>query len=504
MKLRVRAIGIAPALLALTAHLSALSARPAHGAPPELFEFTPTPQRAPVSNPYVVDARSVRVRLDRLSALAPQARIVLNLFPNHTFSAVVERVDRRSAGRYTVAGALVGFPHSSFIIVIEQGVAAGLVEVPTLSLSFKLGYIADGVHIVSQIDSAKFPPCGNGANIQPRAGRRNASEEQAAPEPPSPPDDGVTGGCGPTQPVFDVMIVYTTAAKRAAGGGVAITAECQLAIETANQGYINSRVDARMRLVYRGEVVYDESGVFDDHLERITDPSDGSMDYVHSLRNAYKADLVSLWVNDSDNGDICGLAHCDVDEDEAFSVVNWACAVGNLSFHHEIGHNQGCAHDHDTCDGSCSCAAFDDSYGWRFFGNSGQGWRTVMAYDNDAGDYARINWFSNPNVGYDGQPTGVHDQAFNARTILVRRSHVESFRLSGFDVWVDFANIGFENGSYTWPFNTAAEGVNSIVNGVGASEEPTLWIKAGTTNETLTITKPMRVEACGGMVQIGG
>jgi hypothetical protein len=49
-----------------------------------------------------------------------------------------------------------------------------------------------------------------------------------------------------------------------------------------------------------------------------------------------------------------------------------------------------------------------------------------------------------------------------------------------------------------------ADGVSEIITpGVGANELPNLWIKAGTTSETATISKTMIIKACGGSVIIG-
>lgn len=64
--------------------------------------------------------------------------------------------------------------------------------------------------------------------------------------------------------------------------------------------------------------------------------------------------------------------------------------------------------------------------------------------------------------------------------------------------WVDFAYSGPEDGSFANPYNTVAEGVSYVpVGGV-------LMIKAGTSAETPTISKAMRIEAFGGAVTIGG
>ena len=204
-----------------------------------------------------------------------------------------------------------------------------------------------------------------------------------------------------------------------------------------------------------------------------------------------------------DAGGWCGIARCLPNTAErAFNVVQWDCAAGKFSNVHEIGHNQGCAHDRDNAGTGCNAYSF--SYGWRFIGNySFITYRTVMAYA--PGD--RIQYFSNPDVEFDGTPTGVPigdpDESHNAHTINLRRSIVENHRLTRFDVWVDFAHAGAEHGTFDLPYNTVAEGAANIVNGVGASEQPSLWIKAGSTGETIIIDTPMVIRAYGGLVTIG-
>jgi len=302
-----------------------------------------------------------------------------------------------------------------------------------------------------------------------------------------------------------VLIAYTAIARQAAGGTNAIAAQIQLAIDTANQGFINSQIDARYRLVYRTEVSYNEDGTYPEHVDRITDPNDGVLDNLHTLRNTYKADYVQLWLSDNDGGTLCGRANCDIASSQAFSVVDWTC-VTNFSVHHEIGHNQGCAHNREDAGSGCNEDSY--SYGWRWFGTSGNGYRSIMAYNNDAKDYTRVNYFSNPNVSFDGKPTGKpagdDNEAYNAATIRNRRSTFEGHRASGFEVWVDFSAGGIENGSFSLPFNTMTEGHNAIVVSPNASETPILHVKAGTRAESVTLNKPLTLQACGGTVRIGG
>ncbi|MBI3658915.1 hypothetical protein HY230_00370 [Candidatus Acetothermia bacterium] len=93
--------------------------------------------------------------------------------------------------------------------------------------------------------------------------------------------------------IIDVMVVYTPAARSAAGGTSAIQAAIDLMVSTTNQAYTNSGITTRLNLVHSEEVSYTETGGTED-LDRLTNSSDGFMDNVHSLRNTYGADLVAL------------------------------------------------------------------------------------------------------------------------------------------------------------------------------------------------------------------
>jgi hypothetical protein len=351
------------------------------------------------------------------------------------------------------------------------------------------------MHLICEMDEDRYPPCAGGVPAQPAA----APAAPAAGPASSPALASAPLACQPLSTVFDTLIVYDPAARQAAGGTNAINALCQLAIDETNDAYDNSGIAARVRLVYRGEVTYTESGSFDTDLDRLTDGGDGHIDNVHTLRDTYRADFVSLWVT---NEAYCGKGWCKAGDDKAFTVVSYTCATGNFSYAHEMGHNQGCHHDRENA--GSDCAEYDFSYGWRWVGTSGQTNRTIMAYPPGR----RVQYFSNPDVTFDGGATGVaigqSGEAHNAETINRRRGTCEGFRNSRFDVWVDFAFTGSESGTFSDPYNTVAEGAAEISNGVGASEAPSLWLKAGATTESVTVSKPMFLRACGGMVTITG
>ncbi len=86
-------------------------------------------------------------------------------------------------------------------------------------------------------------------------------------------------------------------------------------------------------------------------LSRLRATNDGYMDELHSLRDSYGADLVSLIENEPA---YCGYAYRMTSlstsfASSAFSVVHHSCATGYYSFAHEIGHNQGAHHDPAQC-----------------------------------------------------------------------------------------------------------------------------------------------------------
>jgi hypothetical protein len=73
----------------------------------------------------------------------------------------------------------------------------------------------------------------------------------------------------------------------------------------------------------------------------------------------------------------------------------------------------------------------------------------------------------------------------------------DSIAFSG-PVWVDFNYSGVQNGSYQNPYNTLAQGVSAVASG------GRIIIKtAGSSSETMTISKPMTITAAGGAGTVG-
>jgi hypothetical protein len=75
-------------------------------------------------------------------------------------------------------------------------------------------------------------------------------------------------------------------------------------------------------------------------------------------------------------------------------------AAGNLSYAHEVGHNEGLHHDPANATGT---PAYPYAYGYQ---DPGGAFRTVLSY----GGAQRVPFFSSPNVSYNGLPTGTSNQ----------------------------------------------------------------------------------------------
>jgi hypothetical protein len=224
--------------------------------------------------------------------------------------------------------------------------------------------------------------------------------------------------------VMDVAIFWTDQAQAGAGGSANMRAHAVNMAAVTNQAYASSLINARVNLVI-AELVsgYVESSSND--LNRLQRLGDGYLDIVHTRREQVGADQVTLIGNTYAGAGFCGVAYymsspSSAFASNAFTVVDRGCATGNLSYPHELGHNQGMQHDPQTVCGQAVCSTTLYNYGHRF----GIG-RTVLAYPDGS---PRLPYFSNPNVLYNGNPTGIANQRDNARRLNDTAAIVAAFK----------------------------------------------------------------------------
>jgi hypothetical protein len=192
----------------------------------------------------------------------------------------------------------------------------------------------------------------------------------------------------------------------------------RLAIAESNQGFENSKVNIRFELAGTYVVKnYTESGSYHTDLDRARVKGDGYMDDLHTVRANTNANIVVVLLN---SREYCGLAALKANAASAFAAVGRNCATGVLSFAHEIGHLLGATHNDEVSKNS----HFSYGYGYTVPGK----WRTIMAYEcTSGGSCPRINFWSSPDVIYQGRSTGDsgHD---NVRVLNERRGTAATWR----------------------------------------------------------------------------
>jgi hypothetical protein len=359
--------------------------------------------------PPVVRAHTIEIDRRALSGVEQRDVIALPLPGDRTVTGRVDRLERRGT-RLTVGGPIVGAGPGSFTIVSHDGAEAGVVRDGRRLYRLRAD---SGCGEIEEIDGRRFPPCLAAAAPKDAGSSPGGLEGPAC-------DDGST---------IDVLILYTPIARDEAGGRSQVEAEIALAVEVANSAYTDSDSAPRLRLVHVRETPYDEPGFYPEHLLRLINPGDGFLDEAHDLRDTYGADIVTLIVADTF---ACGAARLMTVlspsfESQAFNVVTLICAAANFSYAHEVGHTSGCQHDREAA--GSQGGVFEYSYGFRFVGDTGE-WRSVLGI----GPGTRVGRFSNPDVLFDGVPTGLPEgdpaSADNARTLDESALTVANFRCS--------------------------------------------------------------------------
>ena len=218
--------------------------------------------------------------------------------------------------------------------------------------------------------------------------------------------------------VLRALVNYTPAAAAATAD---INGLLTLAVAETNQGYASSGVQIDIELAAAALTTYTEAS-FSTDLSRYRNTSDGHMDEIHATRNTVAADVALLVIDDAS---ACGLASSiGSTAATAFAAVHYDCATGYYSFAHEIGHLQSARHDPKT-DPSTSPYAW--GHGYQYLGKPSK-WRTIMAYNCTRGGCPRLNYWSNPNNLYNGQPMGTATKSDNARVLNDTRATVAAFR----------------------------------------------------------------------------
>jgi len=376
------------------------------------------PQASSAATRRDVPAR--RVRKARMNPAAlDSATMRLHLFDDVQPTLKRKKLSRPAPDKLVWVGD--GDNGSQAVLSVVRGVLTGAVYVD--NRSFEISSDPDGQYTVAELDPTSFPtddPVFDDGRFEvlnaPDAMdvESDAMVASAA--------DALTG----TPVQIDVMVVWTPLAEASAGGQAAMESLAAASVENANLVYANSGVNAQLRLVYGGKVNYVESGGnISADLTNVRSAGDGILDEVHTLRTQYGADVVTLIGEGYRAAGACGIGSLMVTvstsfSSYAFNVVDRSCALGNLSYAHEVGHNQGLQHDPANA-GSAPSAPY--AYGYQ--DPSGY-FRTLMAY----GGATRVPYLSSPNNFYNGLVMGTATQD-NVRALNATIGTVAAFKSTG-------------------------------------------------------------------------
>ncbi len=224
--------------------------------------------------------------------------------------------------------------------------------------------------------------------------------------------------------VIDILVLYTPEYASSYGNNTSlIEAEVDTRIVEANQIYSNSNIDIKIVVLYHGII-----NVSND----VSSARDLKNDYpiVTSLREQYGADLVSVWKTGGSAGSSNNYSGSST---AVFGLARKDVIQSSYTFVHELGHSMGGKHDRQTyVNQGRGSELTQEKYR---YGLSFSNYRTVMSYDNcSSSSCGRIPYFTNPDVLYNGTPTGIAlgqaNPANNAQRLNDTKNTIAGFRTS--------------------------------------------------------------------------
>jgi hypothetical protein len=314
--------------------------------------------------------------------------LTASLFDDKVVHLQLERVERDGVDSVIWSGRVEGEPLSDVSIVVKDDSLVAAISIA--GDRYMIESAADGLYEAVELDPSSFP----------------AEAEPIRPQLPPSSFASPVVTTSDSAAIIDVLVAYTDDVRTSLGSTAAAQAAASSAVAASNTAYQNSGVTARLRLVGTVEVAFAETGDLLTALEALQSTSDGKMDEVHGLRNQLGADAVVLLALSGGNG--CGVAYMMSTAPSsnfapyAFGVVANGCAVGNLSFPHELGHNFGL--DHDRFVSPTGNPAYPYAFGYV---DSNKQFRDIMAYVNACGSCPRLQYFSTPTLTYLSRPLGI-------------------------------------------------------------------------------------------------
>ncbi len=232
---------------------------------------------------------------------------------------------------------------------------------------------------------------------------------------------------------IDLLILYTDDAQQFMENNSSTGAFIAEIVNRSQTAVDNSNISFDFNLVHSARTGYNEDpNNSSQTLDHLTNDGDGHMDQAHDLRDEHGADLVALLASVDDVGGIAWLINDSAGApDFGFSVNRVQQLHFTYTLAHELGHNMGNHHSRNqsASPAPASGGVFDYSTGWRWTGSNGVGYVSVMTYEE--GDF-ETPYFSNPNVNYNGAPTGSYSGTYapadNARSMREMQEVIADYR----------------------------------------------------------------------------
>ncbi|MCS7026152.1 MAG: S-layer homology domain-containing protein [Bryobacteraceae bacterium] len=455
-------------------------------------------------------SRWVRLNWDAIrSVTSGVRRVQLDLFPD------VQLVARETRSYWSHDqqtflwhGEIEGMQRSQIVLAATGEIVSANISTDQGAF-YQVRHVDGALHLLEQVDLQPTSPGDRGVAPPAEAATIAKDAERLASSRAERDTSGNT--------IIDVLVAYTTNARIQAGGTAAIQNRIQLAMAEVNQSFVNSGVHIQMVLVHMMEVAYDESSGIGLALTRLRDPGDGFMDEVHTERNNYGADLVSLWIHHlgpAPAGAVSlGYQMTTVSTAfaiNAFSAVEQFWAPGpNYGFARGMGHNMGAALDRSTVGDTGGFGAYSYSHGYRFTGPNP--FRTIMTVPCETVTCPVVNYWSNPDVTVNGQPAGIAanqpNSADNRLTLNNTRNTVANFRgTAGCNYVVSPTTI-----SHTFAANTGTISVTAASSCVWYATTGESWITitsgasgSGSGSVNYSISANQNNAARQGTITVGG
>lgn len=381
----------------------------------------------------------------------PGAKFDLALPDGSVVSVSIQKVKQIGEDRFVSQGVVQDEKHGRAIFAYNHGEMSAVID-DLQHGSWQVRSLGDGTSQVFKVDPAMVPGCDATSDVSAAARRAVQSSAPVAAgdewsgdtsSVAAPQDSSSYSTWGNTE--VRVLVPYSKVIETVMSPW-AIQSSIDLGVGELNDDLARSGVPVTVTLAGTPALQYNQEwdssyGAAYNALTRVANSADGILDEVHTLRTDAQADLVCFAMcqidpNNSGIGYILNTAGDPFNATYGFSVVNFWYMNSNSTFAHEIGHNLGCNHDRDnarSADGAFAYNTYSYSYGYRFYGNDGQQYRTIMAYP--PGNV--LPYFSNPNIwAWDpisapvGAQLGSWDEAYNALTITQNAAEVSNYRYS--------------------------------------------------------------------------